>query len=158
MIRMRATVPGRVEYSRVKRGGKGTSAPDVLFSYTVNGTCYDSNRFAPGFSQGCTSTGGGRAAEDFRDGQDVVVHYDPDRPYDACLAWGWNAFSFALPFFILGMGMRGYGGRVKIAGWTLLMLAIPTLFFLRGVLTPAQLPTAALAAGIALLLSWLWNR
>jgi len=158
MIRMRAVAPGRVESSRVRRGNKGSSAPDVLISYTVNGVRYESNRFSPGFSQGCASTGGGGAAEAFRVGQDVVVHYDPDRPYEACLAWGWSSLSFGLPFFILGMGLRGYGGSARIAGWALLLLAVPTLFFLPGVLTPAQLPTAAAAAALALLISWAWNR
>jgi hypothetical protein len=165
MIRLRATAPGRVEFSRVRHGGKGTTAPDVLFTYTVDGRRYDSNRFAPGWTQGCSRTGGGAAAAEYFDGQDVVVHYDPDRPYEACLAWGWSSTSLGLPFLIGGFCLRGWGSRspgrgrraARIAGWMLIPLGGLTLYTVPGVLAPSALPAAAGVAALAFAVSLGWH-
>jgi peptidoglycan/LPS O-acetylase OafA/YrhL len=95
----------------------------------------------------------------------VLVHYDPRRPEDACLAYGWHSWSIGLPLFFLGMGLQGWGerrggrrGRVaQVVGWTLVPLAVLCLFLTHDVLRPSDLPLAG-AIAVAVLAARLLYR
>lgn len=159
MIFLRGTAQGTIQSVAVRRGGHGTSAPEIEYSYTVDGRRHVSRRFAPGFFSGGTWTGGGRAASDYRAGQDVRIHYDPRDPASACLAYGWHPWSLGLPLFVVGLSLQGWGSRrggrkgraAQIAGWTMFPLAIVGFALIRDVLRPSDLPTAAaIAAAVAL--------
>jgi len=151
---MRATTPGTVESVSVRRGGHGTSAPQIVFSYAVDGRRYDSDHYAPGFLARGTWTGGGGAATGYTAGQNVQVHYDPLRPADACIAYGWHCWSVGLPLFLVGMGLQGWGSRrggrvghaAQAVGWTMVPLAVASFMFIRVVLRPSDLPIAAAIA------------
>lgn len=151
LFALRGTAVGTVEKVGIRRGSKGTSAPKIEYSYTVEGRRYVYDRFAPGFFAKGTWSGGGRAAAGYEVGQQVPVHYDPQRPEDACLACGWHSWSIGLPFFLVGLGLQGWGSRrggrrgvaAQIAGWTLFPLGVASLVLIRDVLRPSELPIAA---------------
>ena len=154
LLAMRGRTAGTIESVSVRRGGHGTSAPEIHFSYTVDGRRYVSDQFSPGvFSRG-TWTGGGNAAVHYRAGQAVQVHYDPRRPDDACVAYGWHCWSLGLPLFAIGLGLQGWGSRqsgrrARIAqaiGWTMVPLAVICFSAIREVLRPSDLPVAAAIA------------
>jgi 4-amino-4-deoxy-L-arabinose transferase-like glycosyltransferase len=87
-------------------------------------------------------------------GQNVLVHFNPDRPAHACIAYGWHAWSIGLPLFLIGMGLQGWGSLrrsrrgfvAQVAGWTLAPLGFASLGLIRDVLHPSELPTAAAIA------------
>jgi hypothetical protein len=155
---MRATTTGTIESVGIRRGGHGTSAPKIEYSYSVDGRRHVSGRFSPGLFARGTWTGGGHAANGYLSGQTVVVHYDPRRPEDACLAYGWHCWSLGLPLFLVGMGLQGWGGRrggrrgrvAQIVGWTMVPLAVASFALIRDVLHPADLPVAAAMAAVVL--------
>ena len=157
MIARRAVTTGTIESVGVRRGGHGTSAPKIEYSYTVDGRRHVSGQVAPGFlARKTTWTGGGGATCGYRAGQEVRVHYDPRRPQDACLEYGWHSWSLGLPLFLVGMGLQGWGGRrggrrgrvAQVVGWTLVPLAVLCLFLIRDVLRPSDLPRAAAIAAV----------
>jgi hypothetical protein len=170
LIALRGTTSGTIESVGVRRGAHGTTAPQIEFSYIIDGRRYVSDQFSPGRFAGGTWTGGGRAARDYVAGQTVRVHYDPQHPSHACLAYGWHSWAIGLPLFLVGMGLQGWGGRrggrrgraAEIVGWTFAPLGIASLALIRDVLHPSQLPTAAALGAVAIAVSLLgrvlWER
>lgn len=164
LIRMRASTVGTLESVKVRRGGKGTSSPQVAYSYTVRGERHVSTCFAPGFWAKGTWSGGGRAVAGYVEGQSVTVHYNPDDASEACLAYGWHPWSVGLPFFLIGLALQGWGGRregrarraAHVAGWTLFPLGFASIAS-GATLLPSSLPSTLLLAAGALSLNLLYR-
>jgi hypothetical protein len=165
LLAMRGTTTGTVEAVGVRRGGRGTSAPKIEYTYTVDGRRHVSDRFAIGLFAKGTWSGGGRAAGDYHAGQKVIVHYDPRRPEDACLAYGWHPWSIGLPLFLVGLGLQGWGSRcggksgriAQAVGWTLFPLGFAGLGLIRDVLRPSDLPLAAALAAVVVAANLLYR-
>lgn len=114
--------PGIILESRIKRGtvhpGIPTSDPQIRYRYTVNGLPYENDTIAFGLVRGSLTWGyASRKVGKFPKGQVVDVHYDPERPGDACLETGGLGWEdpLCLCFAVVGIcfGMKFLGEFVR---------------------------------------------
>jgi hypothetical protein len=96
-----------------------TYSIDILYSYSVNGTEYRSDRYEI-FSASSSGYRGKRAVVDqYPAGRDFTCYYDPKQPSRAVIRPGfsWNVLLGLIPLAFMVVGLMGmlYGGRTPAA-------------------------------------------
>ena len=111
------TVEATVVVSRVVRGGKGTTRPEVTFRYAVAEVAYEAKTVY--FGQGIAISGGGHTARvlgRYPLGARVQAHYAPEDPALAVLEPGFSRAS--LSFVALGYLLLTFGSGMIFLDWT----------------------------------------
>jgi hypothetical protein len=105
------TVTGVVTHSEVARDHDpdGTMySPDVEYEYTVDGEDYVGNTITVGAKVSTNvASGAQKKVNEYPEGREVEVHYDPDEPAESCLEPGVKA-SASIPFWA-GIGILVLG-------------------------------------------------
>ena len=122
-------VPGMVRESSVDSAtdsdGHTTYAPQVRFTYAINGRPYEGHTIHFGETSYSSPTAAQAAANRYPQGQPVTVYFDPAHPEKAVLETGMNVGSYlVLAVGVLFLGMALLMG-VQVALTVLLQRQTP---------------------------------
>jgi hypothetical protein len=103
-------VIGAMVETKIDRDEDGTStrySPRITYTYSVSGQQYTSDQVVIGARRWHTSRARAEAKLAYQPGQQVTVHYNPDKPVQAVLEVGatrgaWGTLAIGIVFTILG--------------------------------------------------------
>ena len=101
-----------VKVSRDEDGTSRSYAPQVLYTYSVRGQQYTSDRVTVGARRRYSSHRKAEAKLQYQNGEKVTVYYNPKKPAQAVLKCG--AVGGALPTLLIGIAFAIGGGIVLV--------------------------------------------
>lgn len=104
---VRAASPGE---SELPTKDQTVHRPVVRYEYTVKSIVFSSNDIGFGATESSSSARASELAARFPVGKEVVVHYDPQDPSEACLEPGLQGTTY-IPLAV-GVGMTALGGAM----------------------------------------------